>query len=135
MTLESLADAARQAALMSYCPYSNFRVGAVAVDDQGNIYTGANVENASYPVSTCAEATVIAHAVSQGARRLPTVAVACIDAVTVEDAYPCGRCRQIMNEFGVEDVYVTAGEGEVRHHTLQELFPHGFRLHTPVEGE
>jgi cytidine deaminase len=128
MTGEQLAEAARSAAINSYSPYSRFRVGAVAVAEDGSLYTGANVENASYPVSACAEATVIATAVSQGVRRINTIAVACIDAEDVEGAYPCGRCRQIMSEFSVETVYVTTASGEIRKHTLHELLPHRFRL-------
>jgi cytidine deaminase len=116
------------AALGSYSPYSRFRVGAVAVAEDGTVFTGANVENAAYPVSSCAEATVIGHAVSQGVRRIPTIAVACIDAADIEGAYPCGRCRQIMSEFGIEEVYVTTAAGEVRRHTLDELLPHRFSL-------
>ena len=66
-------------------------------------------------------------AVSAGVRKIKTLAVACIDARDVQGAYPCGRCRQIMAEFGVEDILVTAGEGsEVRQHTLDELLPHRF---------
>lgn len=131
MRPEELAAAARQAALGSYSPYSRFRVGAVVVSEDGTTFAGANVENASYPVASCAEATTVAWAAAQGHRRLRTVAVACIDTDDVDLAYPCGRCRQIMAEFGVEEVYVTAAEGsEVRRHTLTELFPHAFRLET-----
>jgi cytidine deaminase len=126
MTDSELVEAARQAAKGSYSPYSGFRVGAALLDDDGNLYTGANVENASYPVSSCAEATVVNHAVSAGARSFPVLAVACIDAADVEGAYPCGRCRQIMNEFSVDRVLVTTAGGEVREHTLRELLPHGF---------
>ena len=97
------------------------------VDD--NEYLGANVENAAYGSTLCAEAVAIGGAVSAGARKLSTVAVACIDAEDVDGAYPCGNCRQLMNEFGVETVIVTAGEGtEVRQHTLDELNPYGFTL-------
>ena len=78
--------------------------------------------------SSCAEATAVANAVSSGVRKLDTVAVACIDAADIEGAYPCGRCRQIMWEFGVERVIVTTGSGEVREHYLAELLPHGFKL-------
>jgi len=92
------------------------------------VFSSANIENASYPVSQCAEANVVNYAVSQGHRRLPIVAVACIDAGTVDDAYPCGRCRQIMSEFGVETIHVTTASGEVRTHTLDELLPHRFTL-------
>lgn len=124
-----LVRKAREAAAGSYSPYSGFRVGAAVVGEDGGVVTGANVENAAYPVSSCAEATAINAAVAQGMRKIDTVAVACIDADDVDRSYPCGRCRQIMAEFGVERVLVTAGEGsEVREHTLDELLPHRFTL-------
>jgi len=129
MTPEELADVARAAAEASYSPYSHFRVGAVVVGEGGEMFTGANVENAAYPVSSCAEATAINTAVSQGVRKISVVAVACIDAKDVDGAYPCGRCRQIMSEFGVERVIVSAGNGSaVREHTLDHLLPHQFQL-------
>jgi cytidine deaminase len=124
-----LIQAARAAAEDSYSPYSKFRVGAVVVGSGGEIFTGANVENAAYPSGSCAEATAINAAISHGIRSIVTVVNACIDAGSVEDAYPCGRCRQIMSEFDVKRVLVTAGEGaEVREHTLDELLPHRFKL-------
>lgn len=129
MTVEELIQVARAAAGGSYSPYSGFRVGAVVVGSGGEAFTGANVENAAYPASSCAEATAIATAAAQGVRKIDTVAVACVDAADVEGAYPCGRCRQIMSEFDVDRVIVTAGDGsEVREHTLDELLPHRFRL-------
>jgi cytidine deaminase len=129
MTDHELLSGAREAAELAYVPYSNFRVGAVVVADDGRVFTGANIENASYPASSCAEATAINTAAAAGVRKIDTVAVACIDADDVEGAYPCGRCRQIMSEFDVENVIVTAGEGsEVREHTLDELLPHRFKL-------
>lgn len=129
MTPEELAAEAREAATTSYAPYSRFRVGAIAIDEDGGVHTGANVENAAYGSGVCAEVTAITGAVSTGARRIPTVAVACIDAEDVDNAYPCGNCRQVMHEFGVETVIVTAGDGsEVRVHTFGELHPHGFHL-------
>ena len=104
-------------------------VGAVVVGADGEIFTGANIENAAYPVSSCAEATAINTAVSSGVRKIASVAVACIDADDVEGAYPCGRCRQIMSEFDVAKVIVTAGAGSVvREHALDELLPHRFSL-------
>ncbi len=104
-------------------------MGAVVVGGDGEIVTGANVENASYPSSNCAEATAINTAAAQGIRKIETVAVACIDADDVEGAYPCGDCRQIMSEFDVERLIVTAGDGsEIREHTLDELLPHRFSL-------
>jgi len=129
MNNQELAEAARAAAEHSYSPYSNFRVGAVVVGANGEIVTGANVENAAYPSSNCAEATAINTAAAQGIRKIETLAVACIDADDVEGAYSCGRCRQIMSEFDVERVVVTAGDGsEIREHTLEELLPHRFSL-------
>lgn len=129
MNLEELAAAARAAAEGSYSPYSNFRVGAVVVGDDGQVFTGANVENASYSITQCAEATAIGAAVAHGVRSITTVAVACVDARDVDAAYPCGRCRQMMAEFGTQRVVVTAGEGSrVREHSLEELLPHRFTL-------
>ncbi len=127
MNQDELVDAARVAAKNSYSPYSNFRVGAVVVGEGGEVFTGANVENAAYPSSNCGEATAINTAVAAGVRKLNTLVVACIDAPDVEGAYPCGRCRQIMSEFGVERVIVAGGDGsEIREHTLDELLPHRF---------
>ncbi len=126
-TAQDLAQLARAAATNAYVPYSGFRVGAVAIGEGGETFTGANVENASYPVSSCAEATAINTAVAQGVRRVDTVAVACVDALDVDQAYPCGRCRQIMAEFGVSRIVVTAGDGSaIREHTLDALLPHRF---------
>lgn len=129
MNTDDLAAEARRAALRSYSPYSRFRVGAVVVDSEGRRHTGANVENAAYGSSICAEATAISGAVAGGVRRIEGVAVACVDADGVDNAYPCGNCRQLMNEFGVEWVVVTAGESsEVRRHRLSDLHPYGFSL-------
>jgi cytidine deaminase len=124
---DELVAAARSAAERAYSPYSRFRVGAVVVAESGEVFTGANIENAAYPSSNCGEATAIHTAVAAGVRKIDTLAVACIDAADVQGAYPCGRCRQIMSEFGVDTVLVAAGEGsEIREHTLDELLPHRF---------
>lgn len=129
MQTEELVEAARAAAIGSYSPYSNFRVGAVVVGTGGEIFSAANVENAAYPSGSCAEATAVASAVSHGVRSIDTVAVACLDADDVDGAYPCGKCRQIMSEFDVRRIVVTAGEGsEIREHTLDELIPYRFDL-------
>lgn len=127
METRELVESARAAALGSYSPYSEFRVGAVVVGSDGEVFRGANVENAAYPSGTCAEATAINSAASHGVRKIDMVVVACIDAEETDGAYPCGRCRQIMSEFDVDRVVVTAGEGsEVREHTLDELLPYRF---------
>jgi cytidine deaminase len=126
---DELVAAARAAAEKSYSPYSSFRVGAAVIADSGEVFTGANIENAAYPSSNCGEATAIHTAVAAGVRKIDQLAVVCIDAADVEGAYPCGRCRQIMSEFGVDTVFVAAGEGSgIRAHTLDELLPHRFTL-------
>lgn len=121
----ALIDGAREAALNAYVPFSNFRVGAVVVAADGTAYTGANIENSAYPSTVCAEAAAIAHAASSGVRKIDTVAVACIDAD--EAGYPCGNCRQMMVEFGVERVLVDGPDGFIEH-TLEELIPYGFKF-------
>ena len=127
-TPDELMALARKAAEKAYAPYSGFRVGASVLADDGSVYTGANVENAAYPSSNCAEATAVAHAASEGMRKIVAAAVACIDADSVEGAYPCGRCRQILNEFATGTVYVTTAGPEFREHTLADLLPHGFKF-------
>ena len=123
---DALVKKARRAAANSYSPYSGFRVGAALVAGDGSVFCGANVENAAYSVSNCAEATAVNTAAAAGVRKIQTVAVACIDATTIDDAYPCGRCRQAMNEFGVETVLVATRVGPHRVHALSELLPYGF---------
>jgi cytidine deaminase len=128
VTDDQLIALARSAAQGSYSPYSGFRVGCAVLTEEGEVFSSANIENAAYPVSQCAEANAVNYAVSQGARLIPTVAVACIDAEDVDEAYPCGRCRQIMAEFGVRRILVTTAGGLVREHALDELLPHRFSL-------
>lgn len=125
MNVEELIAQAREAAELAYAPFSEFRVGAVVVDAEGNRYSGANVENSAYGSAICAEGNAIAHAVSSGARKIDVVVVSCIDAD--EPGYPCGNCRQLMVEFRVDTVVVDGPDGPVVH-ALDELIPHGFRL-------
>ena len=125
---ETLAAMAREAALGAYAPYSNFRVGAAVLGADGRIFTGANIENAAYPASNCAEATAVGTAVSAGVRQVEKIAVACIDAPSLDAAYPCGRCRQILSEFGTQKVLVTTADSDTREHSLEELLPHQFKL-------
>lgn len=123
-----IASVAREAALGSYSPYSKFRVGAVVVAHDDRMFSSANVENAAYPVSQCAEANAINYAVSQGVRSIRAVGVACIDSATLDQSYPCGRCRQIMSEFDVERIVVTNADVEFRVHDLDEILPYRFSL-------
>jgi len=127
-TPEEYLQAARSVAENAYAPYSHFRVGAVAMGDDGNLYRGVNVENAAYPSGVCAEASAISAAVTAGVRKIEVVAVACIDATQEDQSYPCGQCRQRLNEFRVETVIVAGPDGEPRIHSFDELLPFGFRL-------
>lgn len=123
-----LVAAARRAAEQAYAPYSNFRVGAAILTAAGEIVTGCNVENSAYGSSICAEANAITTVISQGERGMAAIAVACIDAEAVDGAYPCGDCRQLINEFGIGRIIVTTGVGESRSHSDAELLPYGFTL-------
>jgi len=123
MNEQDLYQQAHDVAEAAYVPYSNFHVGAAVETEDGQVFTGANVENAAYGSSICAEANAIGTAVAGGARRIKTVAVACLDAST---CYPCGNCRQLMREFGVERVIVQDGRGGLRAHEFSEILPHSF---------
>ena len=103
-----LVRRARAAAENAYAPYSEFRVGAIAITEGGAEFLGVNVENAAYGSTICAEAAAIASAASTGVRKIETVAVGCLDG---GDCYPCGNCRQLMRQFGVESVIVQHGDG------------------------
>lgn len=94
--IERLMDAAMRAAEKAYAPYSNFPVGAAVLTGEGAVVTGCNVENASYPLTNCAERVAIGAAVAAGTRTIQAVAVY---APRVETATPCGACRQVINEF------------------------------------
>ncbi len=119
----ALLDRARQVADRAYAPYSHFRVGAVAVTSDGKVYEGVNVENAAYGATICAEANAITTATAAGERAIHTIAVGCLDA---DECYPCGNCRQLMREFGVERIIVQGEGGRMRIHTLSDLLPHSF---------
>jgi cytidine deaminase len=125
---DALIAAARKAASKAYAPYSRFQVGAALAFADGTVVTGANVENASYGLSLCAETVAAASAMNQG-RRGGLLAVAVIGgeagAVT-----PCGRCRQVLNELadlgGTDPVIWCAGGEEVLELRLSELLPRAF---------
>lgn len=124
MDPSELLSRAGEAALAAYAPYSNLRVGAVAVGASGRVYPGANVENAAYPSTLCAEAVAIGHAVASGERELEMVAVVSPDLQSIA---PCGQCRQRMAEFGVRSVVMEGPGGEPNIANLEMLLPSGFR--------
>lgn len=118
-----LIDAARRARLRAYAPYSRFRVGAAVLSADGSIYSGANVENASYPLSHCAERVAIHNAVADGHRHLRAVAIV---ADGTDPAMPCGACRQVMAEFRVRRIIVATVGGRVRTRRLTQLLAEPF---------
>ncbi|MCL1599055.1 MAG: cytidine deaminase [Actinomycetia bacterium] len=123
MTDAELLDMAAGAAEGSYSPYSHFRVGAAVVTDGGEVVTGANIENAAFGASICAEANAITNAVAGGARAIAVVAVVCLDG---ELCTPCGNCRQIMREFQVERVILRSPDGSPAVLTIEDLLPMSF---------
>jgi cytidine deaminase len=120
---ESLIEAARSAQLNAHAPYSGYRVGAALEADDGAVFHGANVENASYGLSTCAERVALGAAVATGRRRFRRIAIM---SDSTPPAAPCGACRQALAEFGL-DLEVLASNGEVeRQWSLRELLPDAF---------
>lgn len=123
MNVQALAKKALEAQKMAYVPYSNFHVGAALLTKSGKVFTGCNVESASYSPTICAERTAIAKAVSEGEREFEAIAVTGDGDWT----YPCGVCRQVMREFAPDLlVIIVKSETEYREHRLSELLPYSF---------
>ncbi len=118
-----LAARAAEARQWSYSPYSGYAVGAAILAASGKIYDGANIENAAYPLTLCAERVAGAKAVSEGEREFVAIAVS-----TANGGMPCGACRQFLSEFGLEAVVVVAdAEGRLlKHTTVRDLLPDSF---------
>jgi cytidine deaminase len=121
--LDELIQAAKTAMTNAYAPYSHFAVGAAVLAASGKIYSGSNVENASYGLTNCAERTAIFKAVSEGERVFTTLAVI---ADSLHPASPCGACRQVMAEFGVSQVIMCNLKGEKQMASLAKLLPSAF---------
>ena len=130
MNAEMLIAMAKQAMEKSYAPYSGFRVGAALLGKSGTVYTGCNVENASFSPTICAERTAFAKAVSEGEREFSAIAVVGgKDGKIQALCPPCGVCRQVMQEFCSPDFLIhMASENGVQTVRLQELLPFGFQL-------
>ena len=122
---DELVRAALDARARAYAPYSGYAVGAALRARDGRVFTGANVENASYGLSVCAERSAVVQAVAAGARELDALAVA---TTSSPPAAPCGMCRQTLAEFARDLPIALANDrGEVVHVTLAELLPRAFR--------
>jgi cytidine deaminase len=126
---KALMDMARAAMRLAYCPYSKYAVGAALLAGDGRVFTGCNVENASFGLTLCAERVAVMAAVAAGCRDFAALAVTTSGAAF---PYPCGACRQVLAEFGAPDmpVYLAGMDAEaaVRQHTLGELLPFAFIL-------
>jgi cytidine deaminase len=122
---DTLAAAARDASRQAYCPYSRYAVGAAARTADGRIFTGCNVENASFGLSICAERNAIFHAVASGARDLVALVVY---TPTAQPASPCGACRQVIVEFGAAQVMACCDGAATTRWNAAELLPGAFSL-------
>jgi cytidine deaminase len=124
---KSLIDLANEARQLAYAPYSHYHVGAALRTSTGRIFTGVNVESAAYPTTMCAERVAIYKAVSEGERKFEVISV-----VTDNGGSPCGGCRQVLAEFGLDTIVLIAnGEGRLlKETTVAELLPGAF---TPQE--
>ncbi len=120
-----LIEAAREAAKQAYSPYSKYKVGAALKSVKGRIYSGCNVENASYGLSLCAERNALTHAVFEGEKNFQAIAI----FVDAEQLFPpCGACRQVLSEFSPGMRVIYANRNEVRTALLNELLPESFQL-------
>jgi cytidine deaminase len=119
-----LVEAAVEVRRWAYAPYSNYPVGAALLTDSGRVYEGVNVENAAYPASICAERVAVFKAVSEGERNFEAIAVA-----TTNGGSPCGSCRQVLAEFGLDTIVLIVDEqGQlVWEATVADLLPGAFR--------
>jgi cytidine deaminase len=128
---EKMVDMAVEQMEKAYSPYSHFRVGAALLTEDGRIYTGCNVENASYGATICAERTAFVKAVSEGERHFAAIAIAGgMNGEMTGTATPCGICRQVMSEFcgGDFTILLARPGGGYESHTLAELLPLAFNL-------
>lgn len=122
MTDERLLAMAVEMLDYSYSPYSHYPVGAALLAADGRVFTGCNIENAAFGNTMCAERTALFKAVSEGARTFQTIAIAARGAAP----FPCGACRQSLNEFAPDLRILVTWDGEVRETTLRALLPEGF---------
>jgi cytidine deaminase len=126
MTDRELYELAAEAMARAYAPYSGYRVGAALLTKSGDVFQGANAENASYGASICAERAAFAGALSAGQREFAAIAVAASGA---DPAWPCGICRQFIIEFGDDIRVITGSDADsLQSHTITQLLPNAFRL-------
>lgn len=120
---KTLWQAALEVRKNAYTPYSKFKVGAALLASSGKIYTGCNVENASYGLACCAERNTIFAAVAAGERSFEAL---CVVAEGAEPVAPCGACRQVIAEFGIPQIIMADLNGNIKIMTADELLPYSF---------
>ena len=125
MDIVHAVKTARAASEKAYAPYSDFRVGATVLTERGTVYGGCNVENASYGLTICAERNATAAMVFAEPKGCRIKLVAVVSPNTAP-CFPCGACRQVLNEFGCEEVVVLGASGEIRRYSLDGLLPLAF---------
>lgn len=127
---QTLCQAAAEAARKAYAPYSGFFVGAALLTSDGRVYTGVNIESASFSPTNCAERTAVFKAVSEGERDFTAIAVAGGKQGRITGfCPPCGVCRQVLREFCRDDFLILLTDGnQIREYTLAQLLPLGFTL-------
>lgn len=127
MDNKELLKIAEEARLKAYAPYSKFRVGAAVLTASGKVYTGCNVEIASFGATNCAERTAIYKAISEGERDFVKIAIASDNSDNNESTWPCGICRQVIVEFGANIQIITgSSEGDIVEHSIKDLLPNYF---------
>lgn len=128
MDNRELLKIAEEVVSMAYVPYSNFHVGAALLTKSGKVYTGCNVECASFGGTNCAERTAIFKAISEGEREFDAIAVASDNSKKGLETFPCGICRQVISEFG-KDIRIILGvsDGDIREFTISDLLPYSFQ--------
>lgn len=129
MDYKELYDIALEATKNAYTPYSHFNVGAALLTDDDKVYTGVNIENASYGGTICAERTAMVKAISEGHRKFKAIAVAAVSEGKEQVSSPCGICRQFIFEFGDDiDVIFGSDRESLEIFKIKDLLPGGFRL-------
>ena len=124
---DQLLQAAKVAMKNAYSPYSKFKVGAALLTDKGEIFSGCNVENASYGMTNCAERTAIFSAVAQSGPKLKIRAIAVVNDHDVPCS-PCGACRQVIYEFGPDATVIFCGPKGLKQAAISDLLPEGFKF-------
>ncbi len=127
--LDLLKDKAQQALTKAYAPYSKFRVGAAILTDEGNIFTGCNIENSSYCLTICAERAAVASALANEGGEIMKIRAIVIVTEPEKPCAPCGACRQVLSEFGLEAIVFFQGQdNKIKELTVGELLPEAFEF-------